>query len=137
VRGGRSTGAATDERFADHATLLANSGDAVEILTEIFLERTLAEWREQLASFSGQWTVVQDTLEVAEDPQTVANGYIQDCRTASGTRFRLTAAPVEFGEEPPVPQRAPEFNEHGDEILGELGLDWDTIVDLKVRGVVA
>ena len=26
--------------------------------------------------------------------------------------------------------RAPEFNEHGDEILGELGFDWDTIVDL-------
>lgn len=25
----------------------------------------------------------------------------------------------------------------GDEILAELGLDWDTIVDLKVRGVVA
>ena len=99
--------------------------------------KRLAEWREQLANFSGQWTVVQDTLEVAEDPQTVANGYIQDCRTASGTPFRLTAAPVEFGEEPPVPQRAPEFNEHGDEILGELGLDWDTIVDLKVRGVVA
>ena len=35
------------------------------------------------------------------------------------------------------PRRAPEFNEHGDEILAELGLDWDTIIDLKVRGVVA
>jgi hypothetical protein len=34
--------------------------------------------------------------------------------------------------------RAPEFNEHGDEILtGELGLDWDTVIDLKVRGIVA
>jgi hypothetical protein len=26
--------------------------------------------------------------------------------------------------------------EHGDAILESLGLDWDTIIDLKVRGVV-
>jgi hypothetical protein len=35
------------------------------------------------------------------------------------------------------PERAPDFNEHGDEILADLGLDWDAIVDLKVRGVIA
>jgi hypothetical protein len=47
------------------------------------------------------------------------------------------AAPVQFDEQPPTPKRAPEFNEHGDAILADLGLDWDTIVDLKVRGVTA
>lgn len=36
-----------------------------------------------------------------------------------------------------IPRRAPELNEHGDAILGELGLDWDAIIDLKARGVVA
>jgi crotonobetainyl-CoA:carnitine CoA-transferase CaiB-like acyl-CoA transferase len=128
---------ATDPRFADHTSLLDNSAAAIEILTETIAERPLAEWRERLADFSGQWTVVQDTLEVAEDPQTVANDYIQDCANANGTPFRLAAAPVQFDEESPVPQRAPEFNEHGDAILAELGLDWDTIIDLKVRGVVA
>jgi crotonobetainyl-CoA:carnitine CoA-transferase CaiB-like acyl-CoA transferase len=127
----------TDPRFADHMSLLEHSADATELLTEIIAERPLAEWRERLETFSGQWTVVQDTLEVADDPQTVANGYIQDCATASGTPFRLTASPVQFDEEPPVPTRAPEFNEHGEAILADLGLDWDTIIDLKVRGVVA
>ena len=81
--------------------------------------------------------MVQDTLEAAVDPQTVANGYVQECRTAEGVPFQLAAAPVQFDAEPAVPQRAPEFNEHGDAILTELGLDWDTVVDLKVRGVVA
>ena len=73
---------ANDPRFADHVSLLEHSADAIEILTEVFAERPLAEWRERLETFSGQWTVVQDTLEVADDPQTVANGYIQDCETA-------------------------------------------------------
>ena len=128
---------AADPRFADHQSLLANSADAVSILRSTFAERTLDEWREQLADFVGQWSVVQNTLETAADPQSVANGYVQPCETANGTPFQLVATPVQFDEQPPVPRRAPEFNEHGDAILTELGLDWDSIVDLKVRGVVA
>ena len=128
---------ATDPRFADHASLLGNSADAAELLRQAFAERTLAEWRERLADFVGQWAVVQDTLEAATDPQSVANGYIQECRTAEGTPFKLVTAPVQFGGAPARPGRAPQLNEHGDEILSDLGLDWDTVVGLKVRGVVA
>ncbi len=36
-----------------------------------------------------------------------------------------------------MPTRAPEFNEHGDSILADIGLDEDAIIDLKIRGVVA
>ncbi len=128
---------ATDPRFADHGSLMANSGAAVDILTEVFGSATLEEWRQRLAGFSGQWAVVQDTLEASADPQTVANGYLQECRTASGTPFQLVAAPVQFDGEPAVPGRAPEFNEHGDAILADIGFDQDAIIDLKIRGVVA
>jgi crotonobetainyl-CoA:carnitine CoA-transferase CaiB-like acyl-CoA transferase len=128
---------ATDPRFADHASLMANSQEAIGILSEIFAAAPLADWRERLEPFVGQWAVVQDTLEASIDPQTVANGYIQDCETADGIPFKLVAAPVQYDEQPAPAGRAPELNEHGDAILAELGLDWDTIVDLKVRGVVA
>ena len=57
----------------------------------------------RLAAFAGQWAVVQDTLEAAVDPQTIANGYIQDCETAAGFPFQLVAAPVQFDEEPAAP----------------------------------
>jgi crotonobetainyl-CoA:carnitine CoA-transferase CaiB-like acyl-CoA transferase len=128
---------ATDERFADAETIKQNVDAASGLLREEFAERTADEWRQQFVGFSGQWTMVQDTLEAAADPQTVANGYVQDCETADGVAFRLAAAPVEYDGQPAKPKRAPEFNEHGDAILGDLGLDWDAIVDLKVRGVVA
>jgi crotonobetainyl-CoA:carnitine CoA-transferase CaiB-like acyl-CoA transferase len=127
----------SDPRFASHDTLLAHSAEAIDILTVEFGARPLVEWRERLSDFDGQWTVIQDTLELVDDPQVVANGYIQECRTASGSPFHLASAPVQYNEEAPVPGRAPEFNEHGDAILEELGIDWDTIVDLKVRGIVA
>ncbi len=125
-----------DARFPDHAAMLAHSAEVQEILRTAFAERTVAEWRERLADFPGQWCVVQDTLEATVDPQSVANGYIQDCETASGTPFRLVAPPAQFGGEPAPAHRAPDYNEHGDVILEELGIDWDTIVDLKVRSVV-
>jgi crotonobetainyl-CoA:carnitine CoA-transferase CaiB-like acyl-CoA transferase len=127
---------ATDPRFADHESLREHSIEAQEILTAIFAEHTAAEWREKLADFTGQWTMTQDTLETAVDVQSVANGYIQDCETSTGIGFKQVAAPVQYDGAPAPAGRAPEFNEHGDDILAELGIDWDTIVDLKVRSVV-
>jgi crotonobetainyl-CoA:carnitine CoA-transferase CaiB-like acyl-CoA transferase len=128
---------ATDERFADAARLRENAGVATELLATAFARRTASEWRERLASFRGQWSMVQDTLEAAVDPQAVANGYLAQCRTEDGTPFQLVTAPVQYDEAPAVPARAPGFNEHGDAILTDLGLDWDAILDLKARGVVA
>ncbi|WP_420640070.1 CaiB/BaiF CoA transferase family protein [Candidatus Poriferisocius sp.] len=128
---------ATDERFADAAAIAENAAAGVELLTEAFAERPLAEWRQALADFSGQWAVVQDTLEVADDQQTVANGYVQPYESAAGEPFRLVSAPVQFGGQPAPPLRAPDFNEHGDEILQRiLGLDYDQIIELKLQNVI-
>jgi crotonobetainyl-CoA:carnitine CoA-transferase CaiB-like acyl-CoA transferase len=128
---------AMDARFADADGLRDNAAEATELVRGIIAERTADEWRATLASFSGQWVMVQDTLEAAADPQTVANGYVVECQTAGGKPFKLAGAPVQYDGEAPQPVRAPEFNEHGDTILEGIGIDWDTIVDLKVRGVVA
>ena len=91
----------------------------------------------RLEDFVGQWAIVQNTLEVVDDPQTIANGYVLESATADGTAYKTVTTPVQFDGEPSPPKRAPEFNEHGDAILADLGLDWDTVVDLKVRGIVA
>jgi crotonobetainyl-CoA:carnitine CoA-transferase CaiB-like acyl-CoA transferase len=127
----------TDPRFMDHPSLLKNHLDAIGVLREVFAERTLDEWRVRLDDFAGQWAVVQDARETATDAQTIANGYLQDCTTIEGKPFRLVAAPVQFDRSPATTARAPAFNEHGDAILAELGLSWDAIVDLKVRGAIA
>jgi crotonobetainyl-CoA:carnitine CoA-transferase CaiB-like acyl-CoA transferase len=124
-----------DPRFASHELLTEHAGDAARIFEEEFRGRSLAEWQERLRGFRGQWSVVQDSLEVADDPQVAANGYLVHAVTADGTRFPLVACPVQFNEQSAPTSRAPEYNEHGDQILTDLlGLDWDTVVDLKVKG---
>ena len=71
---------ATDERFAKDEDLIANAATATELLREAFAGEPLAEWRERLADFTGQWAVVQDTLEAVEDVQAVANGLVRSWR---------------------------------------------------------
>ncbi|MDP1792623.1 MAG: CoA transferase [Acidimicrobiales bacterium] len=127
----------SDPRFESHLGLLEHGAEAVAILQDAFKQATLEEWRDKLAHFTGQWAVLQDAMEAASDPQAVANGYMQPVATAEGSEFRLVAVPMQFNNAPAPTNRAPEFNEHGDEILGELGLDFDAIIDLRVRGVVA
>jgi crotonobetainyl-CoA:carnitine CoA-transferase CaiB-like acyl-CoA transferase len=127
----------SDPRFATHADFMANATEAGHILQDIFLTRTAEEWRERFAGFRGQWSLVQDVLQVTEDPQVHANGYLVDCQTAEGADFSLVATPVQFDEKPAPAARAPEFNEHGDQILTDLlGYDWETVVDMKVKGAV-
>lgn len=128
---------AEDERFVGHEALTANAGAAAAELRTTFAERPLATWRETLEPFSGQWAVVQDSVEVAADPQAVANGYMQQAETSAGTPFRLVATPVQYDRQPATPTRAPDFNEHCEEILTEIGMDTDEIIQLKVDGVVA
>jgi crotonobetainyl-CoA:carnitine CoA-transferase CaiB-like acyl-CoA transferase len=125
-----------DPRFDSAEKFGENANDARQIIGEEVAKATLAEWTQRFATLEGQWAPVQHTLEVAADPQVRANGYIAGAATREGVEFELVASPVQFDEQPTATARGPEFNEHGDEILQELGLDWDRIVELKAAGAV-
>jgi len=125
-----------DSRFDTAEKLGENAGEAREILAAEIQRATLAEWTKRFATLEGQWAPVQHTLEVAADPQVRANGYITNAETSEGVEFELVASPVQFDQQPTPTARGPEFNEHGDDILQELGYDWDRIVELKAAGAV-
>ena len=58
-------------------------------------------------------------------------------RLISGrSELAMRPAAKRSSETPTATKRAPEFNEQGDEILQELGYDWDRIVELKAAGAV-
>jgi crotonobetainyl-CoA:carnitine CoA-transferase CaiB-like acyl-CoA transferase len=128
---------ATDPRFDSAEKLAKNGAAAVAIVQEVFKTRTLAEWTERFRTMKGQWAPVQNSLDIAQDPQVIANGYLTRPSTREGVEFDLVATPVQFDDVPAQARRAPEFNEHGDEILQEIGLDMDRILELRVAGAIA
>jgi crotonobetainyl-CoA:carnitine CoA-transferase CaiB-like acyl-CoA transferase len=128
-------GLADDPRFADGDGRRAHTRACVEALEAAFAEQPLAEWRRRLAGFAGEWAVVQEPTELADDPQVRANGYLTDVPMgAGGVRVPMVTSPVQFDEEPGRPTRAPEPGEHTEEVLLELGLTWTEIGALKGRG---
>jgi crotonobetainyl-CoA:carnitine CoA-transferase CaiB-like acyl-CoA transferase len=80
---------------------------------------------------------MQSISEAIDDPQVVANGYLQAVAYDPDVEARLVGAPVQFDERTPGLRRAPEHGEHTEEILLELGFDWGTISELKdARAIV-
>ncbi|HUY67312.1 MAG TPA: CoA transferase [Acidimicrobiales bacterium] len=127
---------ADDPRYADSAARAENCQECCRTLDEVFAGRTLEEWKPILMDVEGVWAPVQTADELLVDPQAIANGYLREVVSASGTTFHMVPSPLQFDEEPPDLTRAPDHGEHTDEVLGELGLEMDAILDLKVKGAV-
>jgi crotonobetainyl-CoA:carnitine CoA-transferase CaiB-like acyl-CoA transferase len=125
-----------DPRFADAAARYEHRRECIETLRTIFRSRTYDEWRERLQSLQGVWAPLQTPLEVHEDVQVAANGYLEPIIAESGNEFVLPANPVQFDETPASVRRAPDHGEHTDEVLLELGLSYDEIIEHKVTGAV-
>ena len=126
----------TDERFDTHAKRGKNHVEAIAELSAAFGKKTYAEWEPILEKLNGAWAKVQHPIEVVEDPQIVANGYIADLEDHNGTPFKLISSPVQFDNAPGETRRSPEHGEHTDEVLGEIGLSMEEIIEMKVSGAI-
>jgi crotonobetainyl-CoA:carnitine CoA-transferase CaiB-like acyl-CoA transferase len=127
---------ATDERFVPSANLLANSAEGIEILKKRFAEEDLQHWQKVLADEPGVWASYATSRETLNDPQVEPNGYVVTNVDDRGNEYRTVAAPVQFNETPPPPARSPEHGQHTEEILMELGIDWDDIEKAKEAGAI-
>ncbi|MCV7359588.1 CaiB/BaiF CoA transferase family protein [Mycolicibacterium fluoranthenivorans] len=122
---------ADDPRFATAESIAEHTPEAVEILRKVMATRPLSKWSKKFATLAGPWAPVQDTLQAAEDAQIRANDYI-----VTAGELELVANPVQFDVVAPHTGGAPGFAEQTEEILLELGLDWDRIIELKTAGAV-
>jgi crotonobetainyl-CoA:carnitine CoA-transferase CaiB-like acyl-CoA transferase len=127
---------AVNPRFRDAPARRNNVADCVAELNAIFARKTLAQWRVLLAQQDGQWDVVQHVGELKDDPQVIANDYLQALDAGEGKSISLVSAPMQFDGAALSTSRAPEVGADSDAILSAMGYVEEAIIDLKVAGVV-
>lgn len=126
----------SDERFADIAIRRTNGPALVEELDKTFAEKTLEEWGEVMDAHNVWWAPVNTITDLIADPVAREAGVFRDFEGPDGpTTF--VATPGDFSATPTGPRGiAPELGQHTEEVLLELGYDWDAIIALKEQGAI-
>jgi crotonobetainyl-CoA:carnitine CoA-transferase CaiB-like acyl-CoA transferase len=126
-----------DPRFASLEARAGNNEACIRELGAVFAAKPLEEWSEILSRQRGQWGVVQIVTDLNEDRQAWENGYLQKVDYGDGRILTLATAPVQFDGAAPVLRPAPSHAVDTDEVMLELGLDWDRIIELKTLGAIS
>ena len=73
---------------------------------------------------------------MSSDAQAIANGYIESLDHPNGVEVKAVRTPVQIDGQPHELSIAPDAWQHTEEILLELGHDWDRIIELKELGII-
>ena len=126
-----------DTRFANMEVRGRNSAALVPMLDEVFARKSRSHWIEELTSIKMPCAPVNTYDDLADDPQVVANNYIEQVEHPSHGILRTVGTTIRFGETPGrVRTAAPEFGQHTEEVLLEAGFEWDEIVSLRRDGIL-
>jgi crotonobetainyl-CoA:carnitine CoA-transferase CaiB-like acyl-CoA transferase len=131
-------GIATEPRFIDNRSRLANRDALVAIVATAMREKTTAAWMTLLEAEGVPCGPINTIDQVFADPQVVHRGLRMDLpHAAAGTvpqvanPIRYSRTPLEYHAGPPV------LGEHTDIVLKkDLGLDAGRIAELKQKGVL-
>jgi crotonobetainyl-CoA:carnitine CoA-transferase CaiB-like acyl-CoA transferase len=122
--------------LATAAQRAEHNAELFPLFTETIGSHDLAELKARLSAEDTIWSTMASPVEVLDDPQVEANGYMP--RHPGHPHARLTSSPVQFDGRGLVIRRgAPSVGEHTDEVLHEAGYDDGEIERLRGAGAVA
>jgi formyl-CoA transferase len=127
----------TDERFANIEVRRNNAPALVEEFDKTFGAKIMSEWAEAFKQYNVWWAPVNYIHEAINDPMVRGAGAFVDVPSENGNSIEMVATPADFSGTSWAPRgMPPELGQHTEEVLLELGYDWEHIVALKERGAI-
>jgi crotonobetainyl-CoA:carnitine CoA-transferase CaiB-like acyl-CoA transferase len=126
-----------DPKFNSVEARGQNAKELVAIFDQRFATKTRDEWVKILKEAECIFTPVQTPIEVSNDPQALANNYFIGFQHPEWGAIKMVGFPWNFSETPAQWQcNAPEFGQHTEEILLEIGYSKENIAKLKEEDVI-
>ncbi len=126
-----------DNRFNSFLGILENRNELFRILDSTIRTKPLSEWKQRLDNEGLVWALLQNYLEIINDPQARVNNFFATFEHPSHGPVELVACPVKLSETPAQIRRpAPEMGQHTEEVLLENGFTWEDIAKLKDLGII-
>ncbi len=113
--------------------------ELVAFLDSVFMTRPRDEWikiyHEKNAEFA--YSPVNEVDDLLDDAQIKANSYFVDYDHPTAGKVKYVNFPIEFSQTPAqVKSCAPEYAQHTEEVLLELGYSWEDIAALHDAEVI-
>jgi crotonobetainyl-CoA:carnitine CoA-transferase CaiB-like acyl-CoA transferase len=125
-----------DARFHQISVRRENAEALVHELDQEFAKHTLEEWGDILDRNNVWWAPVNTISQALQDPVVQRSGAITSVSGPDGD-VPTVNTPVDFFGTPAAPRGiSPELGQHTEEVLLEMGYDWEAIVTLKERGAI-
>jgi len=126
-----------DNRFSDASSRQNNSKVLIPILDSAFRTKTCTEWERLYDENDLVCGRVQSVTEVVNDPQAWENQFFCEIEHPICGRMKYITSPVRFGSAAPdIRLVAPQIGQHTEEVLLELGYEWDDIATFRNDGVI-
>ncbi|MDE2988699.1 MAG: CoA transferase [Chloroflexota bacterium] len=126
-----------DLRFAEASVRRKHIREAVEVIERRIGEEPRDHWAAIFDARDFPWAPAADSVEIANDPQAAANGYVRTMQHRTAGDFKIFGLPFQLEQAPTeTHSSAPELGEHTEVVLEELGYGWDEIAEMKQSGVI-
>ena len=126
-------------KFESQKQRAVNCEELIAIMDKCFLSKTVPEWTKTFRQTGDSIIcVVQNVSDLPNDPQVIANNYVIDCNHEVLGAVKVLGITTQLSNTPgEVRPEAPEFGQHTEEVLIEVGgYTWDDIVKFKDEGVI-
>jgi len=126
-----------DPRFNSFQKRIDNSMELVKIIDEVIVTKNQKEWEPLFIKNGLVFALAQTPDQVIKDPCVLENDCIVEYDHHSRGKIKGISCPVQLSRAPSkIRGSAPEYSQHTEEVLLELGYKWEDISKLKDEKVI-